>query len=350
MIRKYLIIIIIAVSYLVGVSVFSAWGQDGTAVILIGDVDFDISGIYNNIVAEKVANEAKADFEAAGYKVVIYHIATKQDLIAAIKDPETTALLMIGHGDTSPFPQVRMVDGWVKANDFLGQTFPNIQEVTIHSCAQDLKSWRNLFPNAEFHSWSTRTFFPAIYWWQLFHTYKEYHPMPIVNADLWSKNVITIEDITITPFSTPFDPWFEMDDATASIFGNQTINLIGTDDQGLNGVPLLGLEIHDGHIINYSYDEILDANFNLVVPESVFFDTIEFPNAILNAYNNGLIDVFINQYTGVSEEVLFNGSAAVLFGINASVRQIPEPSTLLLLSSGLTGLVVFGRKSLFKKA
>src|SRR5690606_16488606 len=66
-------------------------------------------------------------------------------------------------------------DRYLEPRFFRGATYPNIEQVTIHACSQDLPEWRAAFPtavtNGEFNAWSSPTRGPDIYLWQFGNTY-----------------------------------------------------------------------------------------------------------------------------------------------------------------------------------
>lgn len=346
--KRLFIVTFLSAFYLLFLIIISdAWADNNDAVILVGDVD----GLYNPCAARNTANEAASDLKKAGYDTRVNYNATKQDAINAIGDSKTRAIVIIAHGDgkKSQYEEgVLMSDAdWLDSDAFGGRTFPNVQEVIIHGCGQDKPSWKYLFPNAKFYSWSRSVRMYSIYWWQWFHTSAAIHPMPITDDSLSSLSSYTVGGRSLAPFGTEMDPWFQMDPQLTMDFGFQTMNLFGTNDNGLNKVLLAGLTIQSGHVIDYNYDGYLSSYFDITLPESVMFSALEYPTSIVDAYRNGLVGISINQSTGASEQTLFDGSAAVIFGVNATV--IPEPSTIVLLGSGLAGIVGFGRKRLLGK-
>ena len=50
---------------------------------------------------------------------------------------------------------------------------PDLNQVTMHACKQDLPEWWAAFTGATYDSWSISPIGPMMYWWQLAATYPE---------------------------------------------------------------------------------------------------------------------------------------------------------------------------------
>ena len=99
-------------------------------------------------------------------QILINLYISKQEFIAALNDPDATALWFIGHGvyDTKtgifgieklgdPLEEIELADGSTITSAeiaALNLDLSRFKQITFHACGQDLQSWRNLFPNAEF--------------------------------------------------------------------------------------------------------------------------------------------------------------------------------------------------------
>jgi hypothetical protein len=72
----------------------------------------------------------------------------------------------------------------------------------------------------------------------------------------------------------------------------------------------------------------------------------DFPNG-LALYGAGALT--LTGSNGISGAVAVAGAVIEEGGINSPSSQVPEPTTMLLLGSGLVGLAGYGRKKFFKK-
>ena len=79
--------------------------------------------------------------------------------------------------------------------------------------------------------------------------------------------------------------------------------------------------------VNHYYGRFNEDPYLLDITNNVYFDELW-------------------KYNGTFDHNILLGE---LSGVQMNIRPVPEPATLLLLSSGLVGLAGFGRKKIFKK-
>ena len=155
------------------------------AYVYIGDISGPASIYEAAIIA--AADEAQSDFEDAGYNVISNYHATYQDFQTVMDDGQARAFWFAGHGtedDNGPLPMIREARGegvspsrkYYPAEASVLFRKPNLNQVTMHACKQDLPEWRNAFPGATYDSWSISPIGPMMYWWQFACTYPKIDP------------------------------------------------------------------------------------------------------------------------------------------------------------------------------
>ncbi|MCJ7767041.1 hypothetical protein MUP79_01435 [Candidatus Bathyarchaeota archaeon] len=294
------------------------------AYVLTGDVEGQTTAASNT------ALEAKSDYEEAGYDVVFINEASKQDVINALNDPDAKALWIVGHGKydsvagktgkeklTNPVEMIDMKDAYIEGSDFTPK--PNIKQVTFHSCGQDLKSWRDLFPNADFRSWESTTRSWQYYWWQWFN---EYDPvtsdasisMPKVNPVLEQEGQFYFEPTAgkyVANMSYLAND-FPLHEPLKSQFGSQAVNFYTVDTNTGDRQILFGADIADGKIGSSYVNGTAIPTFDVSVANEALYQILEYPSTIWNAYAAGYLQ--ITPYVPVDKDVLFKGMAMLFFG------------------------------------
>ncbi len=303
----------------------------GNAVVLVGNVE----GASN--AAQNAASEAVSDFSDAGFNTSLDRDATVEEAVSAIND-ETRVVVIIGHGDgdtkKSSFNEgIQMADGnWLDSASFSGQTFPNVERVILHACGQlNQQSWRNLFPNAIINGWAGPTRGWQFYWWQYFFTADANLPTPDTDTRLGSIESPVFGGRMRATIGSPIDPLFQMSPGLSAAFGSQTMNIFGTDDDGLNEVLLVGLTITKGRVTAFDDIGYISTSFDVRVKYSDMFNAFENPNSIVDAFNAGRIAIDTHR-PGLDKKIMFYGFAAVNFGVNATfaalVWEMPGEVTL----------------------
>jgi hypothetical protein len=148
-------------------------------------------------------------------------------------------------------------------------------------------------------------------------------------------DIITVDNDGDGRLDSPQNPaWVEKaTNPTMRFFGGYWVDDIytpidwffgGMGDPGAGQRDFYTVALHEvGHLVG------LDDLYNLT-------DLGEFPNSLMGIGSAGIMrDIDFGSIQG---------------GVDLYSIPIPEPSTLLLLGSGLVGIIGFGRKKLFKKA
>jgi hypothetical protein len=127
------------------------------------------------------ARRAAEKYKALGYNVILNLGATKSQLVRAVNDPDTRAIWFCGHGykdddgnwDEAISAVERTVGGEteVTSAEITPPANNCIEELVLHSCGQNLDSWKQKFSHAKFYGWSTYTTPLAIRYWEYYvHT------------------------------------------------------------------------------------------------------------------------------------------------------------------------------------
>jgi len=332
-----------------------------TAAVTVGGTAgpwYDLFGRTTSL-AISAADTASAQLTTAGFTPLQDYAVTDTKMGQIIRQQGLQAFVFVGHGLTDgdkkdskylagvrvAFNPKTMGDEFSPNAFGIKEKFPAYQEVILHACGQDLPEWRALFPTAvadgRFHAWESDTTWAAILSWQKNHEFVEYQaangatllsddPMPFVHGRLTAPRFAD-GDAFVAPIATPLNPWFQLDPAITAAFGAQVFNVIQTDDSSSNSQTLLGLAVQDGHVVDYVSDGYAGFDFTLTAPYSVMSSAFESPDSFADAYQAGLVEITNVNATGISEHILFEGAAGVLFGINAVV--IPEPASCLILAA-----------------
>ena len=313
----------------------------GNAVVLVGDVE----GASNEL--QNAASEAVSDLSDAGFNTSLDRDATLEEAVSAIENDQTRVVVIFAHGDgdtkKSSFNEgMLMADGnWLDSAVFGGRTFPNIQRVILHGCGQrNQQSWRILFPNAVINGWAGPVRGWQIYWWQFFFTADANPPTPLTDTRLASIETRIVGGRTVATIGSPIDPPFQMSPALSAAFGSQTMNIFGTDDKGLNEVLLVGLTVDNGRVTAFDDGGYISTSFDVRVKYSDMFNAFENPNTIVDAFNAGRIAIDIHQ-PGLDEQIMFDGFAAVNFGVNATVPTCEITSEVKLGEKGIISCTGF---------
>lgn len=282
------------------------------AYVLIGDFNGTPGSGYVGRVALNAADEAQSDYEKAGYTVVRVDSARYFHLRQAVSDPFARAIWFLGHGSYKktypvffdkllgdPEPGLKFFgDRWVEPEQLLGGPFPQIQQVTLHACGQDLQEWRELFPTAvSLGEWdaSTEPTRPhAIYWWQLAATYppcdrsadkraaviEERSVVPSgLHQRLWPQGQYHLSDTAMVYDMAPVTNnrgSFVLEPSMQQIFNGLSFNVLVADST--EPVLLFGAEIEDGTIPVESQtadirdDASFDVVFTMAALERLFTD------------------------------------------------------------------------------
>lgn len=334
------------------------------AYVLTGDD----SGFLTEGYATSSANEAESDFEDAGYEVVRKDEATKQDFIDALNDPCTRAIWVFGHGkyDTKtgllgkeklgdPVPMIDMTDLAVEPDDVNGpandKKYPNIKQVTFHSCGQDLQGWRELFPGATFNGWSSTTRGWQIYWWQFFHTYPAINPNtgnetaslpphepPVLASSLEQTGQYSYE-ASVDKYLCDMSPVANdclMGSPTKEAFGEQVFGVV-TDGSVQPPITVFDAVVQDGCIVAVDISGTSPRNFYVTMTDDALRAILEDPSQFYPQVDAGEVQLYVIASTA-SSSTLLEGFRQVLFGE-------PTPPAVPALSNvglwGAVGLVAF---------
>lgn len=278
---------------------------------------------------DKIAEEAKKDLEAAGYKVTLITQGTKAQFKAAVMDADAKALVFIDHG-ANDVARVRHpdVDGAASrstAAQFTGP-FNNFDVVTIHACGQDKKAWKDLFPNSDFHSWTASVYASEELKWQ---QEKKYENAQVPQADNTTGSINPMlqtgqfafdEEGINLPVHT-IGNW-TLDPVTATAFGTLSFNFIVTDTDLSSGDTLFSATISGGTMVeNEPALFNAAANFNVMMGYDFWVAARSNPSLLLDPGVLGtsvMIDTFD---TTVSQSILFEG-------IRQNIFNVPSVGTL----------------------
>ncbi len=296
---------------------------------------------------------------------------------AEIQKPELHALVIVAHGaEDAQTPgayvpgakfngTTNAPDGFFTPDDLPpGAIFPQYQVVILHCCGQNLPAWRNRFPNAVFEAWRRDTTLTAIKSWQKKFTFPNYqapglapsqlHPMPDVHPNLWSRNRPIIGNRRLAPIASPQDPWFQMSPSLTAGYGSKTFNLIQVEDDDSSPLTLLGLRVEGGHVVEFNGDGFSLPNYVVTARYGAMFSAFENPGSFADSFNrqDGSVRLTVLNSGGASDAILFEGAAAVLFGIGAGVlpsaEEVPTLSPVGAILLGvllLTAFFVLRRRS-----
>jgi len=71
-------------------------------------------------------------------------------------------------------------------------------------------------------------------------------------------------------------------------------------------------------------------------------------NVVSGSEGNGVVQ-FTGTFSSISWTNSFENFYAFTVGMEGTTTPVPEPTTMILLGSGLIGLAGYGRKKFFKK-
>ncbi|MBL8999958.1 MAG: hypothetical protein JNK25_02335 [Phycisphaerae bacterium] len=273
---------------------------------------------------EKIAAEAKKDLENAGYKVTLIHEASKQQVKDAIQDPDARAMVLIDHG-TKGRARVRCKDNngvaeRVTAEQF-GGPYNNMKAVTIHACDQDQQAWKDLFPNADFHSWTGDVYCVDELEWQKNKTYRRANEPQAgqsqgeVDEDLTHGQFPEAADGTTAPLHGLSGNW-PMDPALGAMFGTQIYNVFVMDNDPTSNDLLFSAVVMDGQILSYKLAaQSGPPTFQVFMPHDVWVQARLNPWMLMQPdVLGGLVQVQPLR-TSVPPQVLFAGFARNVFRV-----------------------------------
>lgn len=331
-----------------------------TAYVFIGDFNGTPGSGYTGRAAENSANEAQSDYEDAGYTIVRDDMATIQDFMDALADPDAMAIWFFGHGLydsvrgkkgkeklTDPIEGIGLTDGSKLGTDVPG-TYPNLKNVTFHACGQDLQSWKDKFPNAEFNAWSRGVRAWEIWWWQFFKTYMSLGAntmsstdslnTPVINsrleqtgqfAELGNKFICDLAPVSNNMMS------FVLEDEWATAFEGSSFNFSATN--GLESELLFATTISDG-VIDFStqsLDPLTNPDFEITIGNNSIFTLLEDPDMWSSISASSDVEIINNTGGAKSDQMILDAFGVVTFGTS---KKVPEPSsTLGFLTFGILG-------------
>lgn len=343
------------------------------AYILVGDISGPgpVETAYKN-----AAYEANMDFAIAGYDTVLNMHATAQDVQDALDDPCVKAIMIIGHGGGevyktiggkklyNPLESIAMInDEWITGDPnmtvqgdlLLNASSSSVKAVYLHSCNQDLPSWRALFPNTEFYAWRTRAYYWATFWWQWFHrpTSAELIGQVTSNASIpkltGEQTAMLASDlieytrpdapgiIAVVPQYMLWSPPSEYALAVSDL----SVNFYAISDDGMDQLHLFGLTTLDDEM-SYVDTVLTDPTAEITIRNSGLWSILENPSRFAFALHTGDITA-AGDYTLTELEMTILG--AMVFGpevMEPRVRLIDvfNPSSLLartgLITASLT--------------
>lgn len=273
---------------------------------------------------EKIAAEAKKDLEAAGYKVTQILEATKAQVKDAIQDPAACAMVLIDHGTTG-LARVRCKDNngvaeRVTAAQF-GGPFNNFKAVTIHACDQNQDGWKELFPNADFHSWTGSIYCSDELEWQ---KNKQYRAPNVPQAgesqgeiadDLEEGQFPNASDGTVAPLGGLSGNW-PMDPVLANMFGTQIYNVFVMDQDPTSNDLLFSAVVTNGQVISYKLATPSGPpTFNVYMPHEVWVQARRNPFMMMDPIILGNLVQIEPIATTVPPQVLFAGMARNIFRV-----------------------------------
>ena len=289
---------------------------------------------------DMIAEEAKKDLEAAGYKVTLITQGTKAQFKAAVADADAKALVFIDHG-ANDVARIRHpdLDGAASrstAAQFTGP-FNNFDIVTIHACGQDKKGWKDLFPNSDFHSWNGSVYASDELKWQQEKKYRNSevpqsdNTTGSINPMLQTGQFAFDEEGINLPVHT-IGNW-TIDAGTALAFGTLSFNFIVSDTDLTSDDTLFSATISGGTMVeNEPALNNVAANFNVLMGYDFWVAARSNPSLLLNPGILGT-EVIIQAFdTSVSQEILFEG-------IRQNIFNVPSVGTL-----GLFGLAAISRR------
>ncbi len=182
-------------------------------------------------------------------------------------------------------------------------------------------------------------------------------------SDITINQTLGTGDVLNIPFTTPPGGIADFNNSVLALEVILVPTVVSTDYLSANlfvGSSLLGS--NSGILFTPPPDGELFIwrNQNSLLPWAPFATPIDF-SSLLNGTNQGLIQVelassnpitinTVGLFYGSSIDGGFTISASPEgFTYSASITPVPEPTTMLLLGSGLIGLAGYGRKKFFKK-
>lgn len=323
------------------------------AYVLLGDFNGTPGSGVTGRFADLAASEAVEDYQEAGYVVVRIDSARSYHLTAAVNDPETKAIWFLGHGAYQKDLRIALLNKWFGTPDpglgfhdryaeprlLRGAPFPNIQQVTIHACSQDLPEWRALFPTAvaidEFDAWDSPTRGLDIYLWQkgasypkcpnddgssnktLFGSSLEVGPTTL-HPRLWPEDALHDRDslfvLNLAPVTNSTGS-FVLDDEPADALEGASFNLYTYADS----IPMtfvFSAIIEDGRISlkNQFEEEIQSPDFNVEIRLSALDSLRIDPDLWASISTSGSISLENEIGTSLSDENLLDALGTLLYG------------------------------------
>lgn len=344
------------------------------AYILVGDISGP-DGIKT--AYENTAYEANADFLIAEYDVVLNMHANAQDVQDALDDPCAKVIMIIGHGggeekkkigDISllkPIESIAMNDRWITGDPDIAKTqgdlllnasSSSVKAVYLHSCNQDLPSWRALFSNTEFYAWSTRAYYWAMFWWQWFHIptsaelIGQATDSPSIPELTGEQTAMLASDLI--EYTRPDAPgimavppqdmlWSPSSEYVLAV-SDLSVNFYAVSDDGLDQLYLFGLTTTEAEM-GYVGTVLTDPTAEITIRNSGLMSILENPSRFAFAIHTGDITA-AGDYTLTKLEMTILG--AMVFGpevMEPRVRLIDvfNPSSFL----ARTGLITASLRS-----
>jgi len=321
------------------------------AYVLIGD---DSGPLMENY-AQNSADQAIADFEEAGYMVVLNDEATAQDVRDALNDPCARGIWILGHGKydsitgpsgeekvTDPIEMIDMAGATTIQGPSQGADIPAndcLKEVTLHSCGQNLQSWRDHFTGANFTAWSSTVRGWQVYWWQYFHEYDSFNSPPTtgstpptVESSQEQTGQFRFEE-AVGRFVCDMDPGancYHLTPTLATLFGAQAFNLIGTDNANTVAITLVGAVSTCGQVTSWQR-QVTGPSFEVRMTEAAVRAVLENADAFAGEVSAGRVQLV--RHTAIEPEAtLLAGFAGLLFGKDAEVMTCSGASSIPTLS------------------
>ena len=352
-------VLAVVVAAIIGLSLFSATGvlaSKPKAYVLIGNVAGEAGQAYI------AAGTAVLEYELAGYDVISNIHADQNAVKNALNDPGTQALWIIGHGTydsvknengkwklTGYYPMIEMANQTnIQPSDLTDSThkdFPNIKQVTIHACGQDLPEWQALFPTAvaakNFRAWKS-TLRPYQYlfwqWWNVYDpvTSQASAPVPVINPVLEQANQYYF-DPTVGKYLADMSYLandFPLHEPLKSQVGSQSVNVYARNTDTGDRHILFGADIADGKIASSYVSGTTTPTFDVSITNEALYNILEDPSTIWNAHTVGSLQ--ITPYVPVDEDILFKSIAGLFFGEDGGVGGIAEPPDVAVLPADTT--------------
>jgi hypothetical protein len=301
-------------------------------------------------------------------QILINLYISKQEFIAALNDPDATALWFIGHGvyDTKtgifgieklgdPLEEIELADGSTITSAeiaALNLDLSRFKQITFHACGQDLQSWRNLFPNAEFCSWKCTTRAWQYYWWQWGATYNMAVAAlpPVIDDALGQTGQYATINAGYVNNLAPvanYTEEFTLHSDLQAVLNGKSFNFI-TSENNINHV-LFSCTINSGitqlssQSVNYNYS----ADFDIIINDETLNSLLVNPLLwhVMNNVNSG-VTVINNSNGSISDEEIFKGIGVLIWGQSANTVPTLSEWGLIIFGSLLliTGVIFVWRR------